>query len=220
MAGLGENDIFQFGLVGAESVHGCDALDGSVEFFEELVGYSSDDFGAVAPAQHVFVGDDDAVGFPDGFGDGFPIVGRERAQVHDFDGDAFAKQLRGGYLCAVYQGTVRDDADLGAFRNHASFAERDGVIGAGVFGAIVGLAIEMLVLEKHDRIVAADSGAEKTGDIKSRGRHHDAEAGAMGENRFAALAVVDGAASQIAANRYPNDNRSFERAIGAPAHDA
>jgi hypothetical protein len=76
------------------------------------------------------------------------------------------------------------------------------------------------LLEEHDWIVAADGGAQETGNIQSRGGHDDAQAGAMRENRFAALAVIDGAASQIAANRDAKDNRRLEDAVRAPAHDA
>ena len=53
-----------------------------------------------------------------------------------------------------------------AFCDDAGLAERDSVIGTGIFGAIVGLAIEVFVLEKHDRIVAADRGAEQPGDVE------------------------------------------------------
>ena len=112
VACLREDHVFQFRLVGAESVHGSDALYGGVEFFEEFVGDAGGDFGAVAPAQHIFVGHDDAMRFADRCGDGFPIVGRERTQVDDFDGDAFAKQLGGGYFGAMNERAIGDDAYL------------------------------------------------------------------------------------------------------------
>ena len=42
-----------------EGVHGGDALDGGVEFVKEVIGDARGEFGkAVAPTQHVFVGDD------------------------------------------------------------------------------------------------------------------------------------------------------------------
>ena len=207
--GLGEDDVFEFGLVGAESVHGGDALDRGVEFVEKFVGDAGGDFGAVAPAEHVFVGDDNAMGFFDGRGDGFPVVGRKRAQVDDFDGDAFAVELRGGDFGAVDERAVGDDADVGAFGDEAGFAEGNGVIGAGIFGAVVGLAIEMLVLEKHYGIVAADGGAQQAGDVERGGWHDDAQAGTVSEDGFAALAVINRAAGEIAADRRREKRREL-----------
>src|SRR5208282_145311 len=42
----------------------------------------------------------------------------------------------------------------------------------------------------------------------------------MRENRFAALAMIDGAAGEIAANRNAQDSRTLEDTVRAPAHDA
>src|ERR1700722_15671562 len=86
--GLGEDDVFELGLVGAEGVHGGDALYGGVELVEKLFADAGGDFGAVAEAAHVFVGNDDAMIFADGRGDRVPVVGSQRAEVDDFDGDA------------------------------------------------------------------------------------------------------------------------------------
>ncbi len=58
--GLGEDGVFEHGLVGDEGVHGGDAADGGVEVVEELFADAGGDLGAVAPAEHVLVGDDDA----------------------------------------------------------------------------------------------------------------------------------------------------------------
>ena len=63
--GLGEDFIFEFGLVGAESVHGGDTAHWSVEILKQLIGDAGGDFGAVAPGERVFVGHDNAAGFPD-----------------------------------------------------------------------------------------------------------------------------------------------------------
>src|SRR5580704_10151014 len=73
--GLGEDDVFELRLVGAEGVHGGDALNRGVEFGEQLFADAGGDFGAVAEAAHVFVGNDDAVILADGRLDCFPVVG-------------------------------------------------------------------------------------------------------------------------------------------------
>jgi len=156
---LGEDGVFEFWVIAAEGGGGCNALYGGVEFFEEFFGDAGGDFGAVAPTHHVFIGDNDAMGFTDRGRDGFPVIGRERAEVDDFYRNAIAFESGGGDFGTVDDGAVGDDADLGALFDQASFAERNGVIGAGILGAVVGLAIEMLVLEEHDRVVAADGGA-------------------------------------------------------------
>src|SRR5260370_26656331 len=110
MLGLRKDNIFELWLVGAESVHGGDALDGGVQFVEKFVGDAGGDFGPETPAQHVFVSDDDALILAHGGGDGVPIVGREREEIDDFNVDAFALVLRGGYISAMHSGAVPDHA--------------------------------------------------------------------------------------------------------------
>src|SRR5712664_2384811 len=217
--GLRKDNIFELRLVGAEGVHGGDAFDRRIELLEKLVGDARGDFRAETPAQHVFVGHDDAMILAYGGGDGVPIVGGERAEVDDFNGDAFALKLRGGDFGAMHDGAEGDDADFRAFLDEAGFAEGNGVVGPGIFRAIVGLAVEMLVLEEHHRIVAADRGAEKAGNVEGGGRHDHAQAGAMREDGFAALAVVNAAAGEVAADGYAQHRGRFEIAVGAPAQD-
>ncbi len=99
--GLGEDGVFEDGLVGDEGVHGADAADGGVKGVEELVADAGGDLSAVAPTEHVFVGDDHAAGFADAFGDGLPVIGIEGAEVEDLDVDAlllwlFARPARRG----------------------------------------------------------------------------------------------------------------------------
>src|SRR5260370_36842564 len=149
MLGLRTDNIFELWLVGAESVHGGDALDGGVQFVEKFVGDARSDFGAETPAQHVFVSDDDAMILAHGGGDGVPIVGRERAEIDDFDGNAFALELRGGDFSAMHDGAERDDADFGTFFDDARLAEGNRIVGAGIFGAVVRLTIAVLVLEEQ-----------------------------------------------------------------------
>src|SRR6266850_5960539 len=220
MLGLRQNNIFELRLVGAEGVHGRHALHGSVQLFKKFVGNARGDFGAETPAQHVFIGNDDAVILAHGGGDGVPIVGRERAEIDDLDGDAFAFELRGGDFGAMHDGAESDDADVAPFFDYAGFTERDGIVGPGIFGTIVGLAVKMLVLEKHYGIVAAHGGAQEASDIKRGGRHDHAQAGAVRENGFAALAVINAAAGEIPADGYTQHRGTFEATVGAPAQDA
>ena len=96
-------------------------------------------------------------------------------------------------------------AGVGAFAHHARFAERNCEIRAGILRAIVGLAVEMLVLEEQHGIVGANGGAQQSADIERGGRHHHAQAGDVREDNFAALAVINGAAGEISADGNAND---------------
>ena len=98
------------------------------------------------------------------------------------------------YFRAMHHGAVGDDADVGAFAHHARLAKRNREIRARILGAIVGLAVEMLVLEEQHRIIAANGRAQQAANIERRRRHHHAQAGNMREDDFAALAVIDRAA--------------------------
>ena len=82
-------------------------------------------------------------------GDGFPVVGRQRAQIDDFERDAFALERRRGHFGAMHQRAVGDDADVAAFAHHARLAERNGELRSRIFRAVVGLAVEVLVFEEH-----------------------------------------------------------------------
>jgi len=85
--------------------------------------------------------------------------------------------LRGSDLGAMHDGAEGDDADVAAFFHHPGFAERHGIVSAGIFGAIVRLAVKMLMLQEHHGIIAPHCGAQKSGDIKRGGRHDHAQAG-------------------------------------------
>ena len=61
--GLRQDGVFQHRVVGDEDVRGGHTAYGGIEMFEELVGDAGGDFGAVSPAQGVFVGDQCAAGF-------------------------------------------------------------------------------------------------------------------------------------------------------------
>src|SRR5205807_6645985 len=99
-------------------------------------------------------------------------------------------------------------------------AERNRKIWTGILRAIVRLAVQMLVLKKHDRVVTANGRAQKTRDIECSGRHHYPQPRAVGKNRFTALAVIHSATGEVASDRHPNDHRRFESSIRTPAHHA
>ncbi len=110
--GLRKDCVFELGLVGAEGVGSGNTFNGRVQLIEKFLSDTRGDFGAVAPTEHVFVSNDDAMGFADSGSDGFPIVRRERAQIDNFDGDAFTLESSGGDFGAVDDGAKRNDADL------------------------------------------------------------------------------------------------------------
>ena len=101
-------------------------------------------------------------------GDGFPIVRGERAQVDDLDGGRriAALDLGGGEQGFLHQRAVGDDGEAAAGLDDAGAAEGDGEIVAGMRGAVVGLAVELLVLEKHHRVVGAQGGAEQAAGVE------------------------------------------------------
>ena len=67
-AALWKDFVLEFRLVGAEGVHRRNAPHGSVQFIKKLVGDARGNFGAVTPREHVFVGDNHAIRFPNGRG--------------------------------------------------------------------------------------------------------------------------------------------------------
>src|SRR2546425_6018082 len=116
------------------------------------------------------------------------------------------------------QGAVGDDAYIRAFSYRARLPEGNRKIRPGIFRAVVGLAVQVLVLEKQDRVIAADGRAQKAGYIEGGGRHHHAEAWTVREDRFAALAMIDAAAGEVAADRHAKNHRRYEGAVRTPAH--
>ena len=58
--------------------------------------------------------------------------------------------------------------DVGALAAHRGLAERDHVVGARVGALVVGLAVEVLVLEEQHRVVAADRRAQQPGRVDAR----------------------------------------------------
>src|SRR5882724_1736431 len=118
------------------------------------------------------------------------------------------------------QGAVGDDAYIGAFSYRARLPKGNCKIRPGIFRAVVGLAVEVFVLEEQDRVITADSRTQEAGYVQGGGRHHHAEAGTVREDRFAALAVIDAAAGEVAADGHAKYHRRFESAVRTPAHHA
>ena len=65
------------------------------------------------------------------------------------------------------------------FSHQLGLAEGNHVVRAGVRRAVVGLAVEVLVLEKHHGVVAADGRAQQAVGVQRGGRHHHAQPGQM-----------------------------------------
>ena len=84
--------------------------------------------------------------------------------------------------------------------------------------AVVGLAIETLVLEEKHRVVAAYRRAQQTAGVESVRRHHHAEPGNVRELHLPALAVINSAAIQVAADGHAQDHGARESAVRAPAN--
>ena len=164
------------------------------------------------------MGHDDAAGLADAGGDGFPVVGIEGAQVEDFNVDSLTLSLLRGLHGTGHKGAIGDERDVDAGADDFGLAEGDGELGAGIGGAAVGFAVEALVLEKQDRIVAANGGAEESVGVERVGGEDDSQAGGVGEDALARLRVVDGAAGEVAADGYTNHRRRGPCAVGAPAH--
>src|SRR5438445_3504854 len=95
--------------------------------------------------------------------------------------------------------------------------ERDHEVGAGIRGLVVGLAVEVLVLEEEDGVVAADGGAQQAVGVERRGRAHDPQPRHGGEDHGPRLRVVDRAALQVPAVRDAHDRGTRELVVGAPA---
>jgi hypothetical protein len=83
----------------------------------------------------------------------------------------------GGLQGADDQSAVGDEGDVGAGADDFGLAEGDGEVGAGIGGAAVGFAVEALVFEEEDGVVAADGGAQEAVGVEGVGGEDDAQAG-------------------------------------------
>ena len=119
---------------------------------------------------------------------------------------------------ALHERAPGDDDDVGALAADRGLAERNHVVGPGILALVVGLAVEVLVLEEQHRVVAADRRAQQAGRVLRVRRKRDADAGAVREDALARLAVVRRAAAQVAADRDADHHRAREGVVRPVAH--
>src|SRR5688572_6410446 len=153
---LRQDEVLQLRGVADEGVGGADAADGGVQVFEKLDRDAGGDLGTVAVRDRIFVSDDDARGFPDGFGDGFPIVWYERAKIDDLYRDALLFEPFGCLVRTLDKRAERDDGNISPLTDGLRLTERYQKIAGWVLRFVVDLAVKMFVFKEHHRVVAAD----------------------------------------------------------------
>ena len=116
---------------------------------------------------------------------------------------------------ALNQRAPRDDHDVCPLASLRRPAKRNHVVGARIGRLVVRLTVQVLVLEEHDRIVAADRRAQQAGGVLCGRRKCDAKSGAVREDALAGLAVIHAAAAQISADGDADDDRRLE-GVGRP----
>src|SRR5204863_9751040 len=122
----------------------------------KLVGRESGGvLGAVAVRDRVFVSDDDARSFLDGFRDSFPVVWYECSEVDDLDRDALLFQSLRGLVRPFYKCAIGNDRNVVSFTDSLCFAERDQKLARRVLRFVVDLTVEMLVFQEYNWVVAA-----------------------------------------------------------------
>src|SRR5262245_13687442 len=105
--------------------------------------------------------DDHAISLLHTLSDRVPIKRHQTAKLDDLDTDAFLFHL---FRCddrTLNEGAIRNDRDVRTFTNSLRFTERDHEVITRILRLVVSLSIEMLVLEKQDRIVRANRSAQK-----------------------------------------------------------
>src|ERR1700733_1606650 len=146
--GLGQDGIFEFRLVGTESVRCGNATHRSVEFFEELISDSRGDFGAITPGARIFVCDNHSICFAHACSNCIPVVRTKGSKIHNLHRDSLPAQLRRSNFGAMHDRSISDDADIAALAHDPRLAERNGEIFAGIKRSVIGLAVKVLVLEE------------------------------------------------------------------------
>ncbi len=91
--------------------------------------------------------------------------------------------------------------------------------GPGIRRLVVGLTVQVLVLEEEHRIFAADGGPQETVGIQRRGRTDHPQTRHAGEDGRPGLGVIDRAALQVAAVGDPDDDRRGEGIVRPPPHE-
>ena len=149
-----------------------------------------------------------AAGPGDRLGDSGPVVGCQRAQVEHHDADAPLGRALGREQRPLHEGTPGDHHDVGAVPPNTRAPERDLVVRSAVDRFAVDLTIQMLVLEKQDRVVAPDRRSEQTGGVIGITRVGDPQPRAVREDALTGLAVVKRSAAQLPADRRTDDERA------------
>jgi hypothetical protein len=189
---------------GNGGVEPCDANDRTIEIVEGFFIDDGGDFSGEASGAGVLVQNDDLIRLLDGLRDGFAIDGNERAQVEDFDLDAFFGENLCGFERRMHHCGIRDDAEISAFARHARFADWDDVIVGGDF--FFDPAIEIFVLEEDAGIVVANGGFDQAFGVVGRGGADDFQARIVDEPHLGILRV-EGAAVDISAAGTAKDER-------------
>ena len=216
-AGCGRGPGLDIGVVGNPGVPGGDPANRSVQFLEQLVGDAGRDLRAVTEAAGVLVGHQHAARAAHALANRLPVVGGERAEVQDFHRNPVGGRLPGGEFGPVDERPEGDQRDVLTGPYRLRLPEGDHELGSGIRALVVGLAVEVLVLEEDDRVFAADRGAEQPRRVERGGGLHHPQSRKMGEEHFGGLAVVHGAAGQVAPGRDAQDERSAVVAVRAPA---
>src|SRR2546423_8009993 len=217
--GLREYGVFELGRVGDEGVEGGDSAHRRVEPLEKFFGDTRRDLGPEAVRARVLVGDDDLTCLLHARGDRLPVVGRERAQINHFGVDALLllRVLRGDER-ALDERAVGDDGQVSALADCPGLREGDHKIVAGVGTLVIGLAVEVLVFEEEDGVVAAYRRAQQAVRVERVRGVDDTQARYVREERVARLRVVDRAALKIPADGAAYDDGALPLVPRTPAH--
>src|SRR5512140_726735 len=104
-----------------------------------------------------------------------------------------------------------------AASDYPRLAKRNAKFGPGIDPLVVGLPVEMLVLEEEYGVVTPDRRPKESRGVE-RGRRHDhPKAGDVREGDLSRLRVIGPASGKVASDRHADDDRGGEPAAGAPA---
>ena len=118
---------------------------------------------------------------------GSEVERRHRAQVDHLHRDALAGQLLGGGERLVHHPRHRHHRDVGAGPHDGRPPDRHEVVGRRLRPLH---PVEQPVLDEDDRVRVLDGGPQQPVGVGRGRRHHDGEAGDVGEQRLEALRVL------------------------------
>ena len=187
---LRQNHFLETRRVGDRGVEGGDPQHRRVEVCEPLLPDTCGQLGAESARQLVLVRHDDTTGLADGLADRVPVEWHQRAQVDDAHADVLPLGLLRREERALDERAPGNHGDVATLAANRGAREGNRVIGPGIGALVVGLAVQVLVLEEQHRIVAADGRAEQTRRIERIGRIDNPQARAVGEDALARLRVI------------------------------